>query len=619
MDFPAPSRTCFWTGAGISADSPSGLPLGDELTKVIVSRVCGPEVWRRVERDFGAACMIGASGRPKSAPRLEWVTEHLYRVVGDTALAGFRAFSDAPPNEQHAFFAAHLALGGRHITMNFDRCIEASPGDPATGDGPLHLHGALSPTGLGDLRTRTLELTRGIGPEDAAAVIDALESSRLLVFLGYSGRDYFDVDPFFRSLARAHPGRLRGLRVIWLEHRGGGEMRSIDWRRAPVVDGRPILQALEELGASVTYLHGPTRRLLAEAASGWEIAPPPMTPACGSAAARDESLRRAAEAISVSSADALRSTAVFWFSMGAGGRIVELDRRLAGSADPVEREVRAELADVRQAGLMGVGLYRQAVALAGAMEDPVRRHQTLASAHRLRGNAARALWHLLRALALCARPASSDPQFAGHCGDVREGYVAWYRAARASALGGAVAAARRCAIGLTRLFGRREPWFDPVRVFEQFRDCEPYLVAHPHAVEQISRAWREVPEFRHRGPLPASIVSRQGEIGSVYVETDHFLGHLNSERHRLVGALANARRGDRRPTLTQLEHHRRQATSQADLPGELKAVLLERFAGYSGRPFPASSLLAVEWNLRTKVLWLLNWTMRRLPMVRSRP
>jgi hypothetical protein len=617
VDFPAPSRTCLWTGAGISADHPTALPLGDDLTKVIVSQVCGSEVWRNAHQDFRAAGMVSASGRPKSAPRLEWVTEHLFRVVGDAALSGFRAFVGATPNELHEFFAAHLSLGGRHITMNFDRCIEDALGDPGIGGGPLHLHGALSSTGLGDLRTRTLELTRGLRPGDGASVIDALQNSRLLIFLGYSGRDYFDIDPFFRSFARAQPGKLRELEVLWVEHETNAKaLKPTDPRCATVVDGRPILQALEQLGASVTYVRGPTRGLLAQAASAWGIAAPALAPARESGPARAEALRRAAAEISVSRADGLRSTGVFWFSMGAGRQIVELDRRLAGSKDPVESEVRAGLADVRQAGLMSVGYYRQAAQLANAVEDPVRRHQGLASAYRLRGSAARALWHLLRALSLCARPESSDPEFAGHCGDVREGYVAWYRSARTSAMGNVVAIARRCVIAPARFFLRRDPWFDPVRVFEQFRDCEPYIVAHPHAVEQVARAWREVPEFRRSGPLPASIISRQTEVGVVFIETDHFLGHLNSERHRLAAAVIDSRRSGHSgcgPTLAELERHRRQATSQADLPGELKAVLLERSAGYSGRPFPHAPLRTVEWNLKVKVLWLLNWAIRRLP------
>jgi hypothetical protein len=581
---------------------------------VVVSQVCGGDVWDDVCEDFRVAKMVSASGRPKSAPRLEWVTEHLWRVVGDQALNGFRAFAKTRPNDLHRLFAAHLAHGGRHITMNFDRCIEDALGEGRGSADPLHLHGALSPTGLADLRTRTLELTRGIDPGDSAAVIDALENSQLLVFLGYSGRDYFDVDPFFRALARNRPGSLRGLRVLWLNHQTAcKEQRSIDWRHAPVVDGRPILQALDELGASVTYAHGATRVLLARMASSWEIDGPDPMAAGDPAAARVRALQQAAAEIHVSPADRLRATGVFWFSMGSGRRIVELDWRLARSANSVERSVREGLIDVRRAGLMSVGCYRQAARLADATEDPVRRHARMESAYRLRGSAARALWHLLRGLSLCARPTSSDPEFADHGGDLREGFVAWYRAARAGPMGKAVAIARQCVTGASRLLLRRDPWFDPVRVFEQFRDCDAYIVAHPHAIEQIARAWREVPEFRRTGPLPDSIVSQQAEIGAVFVETDHFLGHLNSERNRLARAVIRSRSSGGRaqpPTLAALDRHRRQAIHQGDLPGELKAVLLERFAGYSGAPFPRHALYAVEWNLRTKATWLLRW-MRR--------
>jgi hypothetical protein len=615
--FPAPHRTCFWTGAGISADYPSALPLGDELTRVIVSEICGPDVWRVVCEDFRAAQMVSSSGRPKSAPRLEWVTEHLSRVVGEEAIAAFRPLAAAPPNALHEFFAAHLEGGGRHVTVNFDRCIERAVGDSNVA-GPVHLHGRLSPGGLGNLRTRTLQLTTGLAPGDTTAVVEALESSELVVFLGYSGRDYFDVDPFFRELAAARPGSLQGLEVLWVEHNPSRARPSpLDWRHAPVVDGRPILQAMEQLGASVTYVHGLTSGVLAEAASTWNLAPPAPSPAARAASSRARTLQSAAAEISVSRANRLRATAVLWFSMGVGHRVVELERRLSRSADPIEQEVHADLPDLWRIGLMSVGYYRQAARLAKELEDPAERHQALATAYRLRGSAARSLWHILRALSFCAAPTSSDPEFAGVCGDAREGYVAWYRSARMGVGGGLVAAGRRVVTGPFRLLLRRRPWFDPVRVFEEFRDCEPYVVAHPHAVEQISRAWREVPEFGRTGPLPKSIVSQQVEGGAVYVETDHFLGHLDSERHLIALAVAASRRpgGPPGPTRAALERHRRLAERQADPPGQLKAVLLERFAGHSGAPFPRSALLGVEWTRRNKVLWLWRWATRRWPGV----
>jgi hypothetical protein len=137
----------------------------------------------------------------------------------------------------HEFFAAHLSRGGSHITVNFDRCVEEVLGDPAD-IGPLPLHGRLSPAGLGNLRTRTLQLTNGLAREDATAVTEILGKSELLVFLGYSGRDYFDVDPFFRRLASTHPGSLSGLQVLWVEHRPDlADPSAVDWVHAPVADG----------------------------------------------------------------------------------------------------------------------------------------------------------------------------------------------------------------------------------------------------------------------------------------------------------------------------------------------------------------------------------------------
>lgn len=609
-----PERTFFWTGAGISADAPSALPLGDSLTEVIVSRVCSLGAWSTVKEDFQLASMRGSSGRTKDAPRLEWVTEHLCRVVGDVALQGFGAFVNAPTNDLHEFFAEHLLSGGRHVTLNFDRCIESALGTRRPSSTPLHLHGALARDGLGDMRTRTLELTSGVRPEDEDAILDALRTSNHLVVLGYSGRDYFDIDPFFRRLAMAGTLSLRHLNVLWLEHHPEtGDPMQLDWPRLPVADGRPILVALDEMGASVTYARGSTRSLLSHLAAAWGL-PAPAAVAPASTATQAEALRRAGSRIVVSRTDRIRATAVFWFSMGAGNHMIELDRELAASSESSDRELREELVDLRRAGLQSVGLYKQAMLLARRLNDPIERHSALEGAYRLRGSYLRTLAHILRALSLCARPASPDREYAGHCGDLRQAYIAWYRVVRTSRGGWLISTARRwlnvvsCALGIESMMR-----LDPVHVFEQFRDCVPYLLAHPHGVEQIAKAWHEVPEFRAAGPLPDAVLNRWVAGGAVYVETDHFLGYLNNERTRLAEKVIAAKRNgarDKAPSQSKLTEHRRQARRQGDLPGELKAALLERVAGYPATPFPQTAFRKVEWNRTTKALWLLRWWRR---------
>jgi hypothetical protein len=605
-------KTCFWTGAGVSADLPSALPLGDELTELIVSRVCSEEVWRQVKEDFRIAEMRTTSGRRKEAPRLEWVTEHLCRVVGDAALRPFTAFCDAPPNDLHRLFASHLAKGGRHITLNFDRCIESALGPAASLGAPVHLHGTLGPNDLGDLRTRTLELTNGLLEAHEVQVLDALRSCNRLVILGYSGRDFFDVDPFFRALGRDARLSLDHLEVEWIEHQGDeDDPTPIEWRDAGAIDGRPILRALEALGASVTYLRGSTRAYLIRLAAEWGL-PAPCAVIPPSSGARRRALEEAGRRVGVERPERLKATMAFWFSMGAGKRIVELDRRLATT--PEDRQVQVETLDLRRVGLQSVGRYREALRLARQLPEPVLRNGAVASLHRLRGSYLQALPYSLRALALCAGPCSPDPSYGDHCGDAMEGYVAWYRAARSSPLGRLIALGRRAIVAVARALRLRSfSRLDPVLVFEEFRDCHPYLVAHPHAVEQISRAWREVPEFQAAGPLPTSVLDRQGEPSSVFVETDHFLGYLNSERAALGRRLTAGNHRDPRSAMSlriEFGKHRRKAATQGDLPGELKAVLLERAAGMTGAPFPVAAMREVGWNRRTKALWLVRWLRR---------
>lgn len=43
-----PGNVIFWSGAGISRDPPSSLPLGEELTRNVVEDFCLPNTWRDI-------------------------------------------------------------------------------------------------------------------------------------------------------------------------------------------------------------------------------------------------------------------------------------------------------------------------------------------------------------------------------------------------------------------------------------------------------------------------------------------------------------------------------------------------------------------------------------------
>ena len=120
----------------------------------------------------------------------------------------------SPPNGDHQFFAAHTRRNGYHVTTNFDGCIEAANGDPSR---VVHVHGLLSgPGGPTQLGARISTVERGISGEVSDALDDAFTAADLLVVVGYSGLDYFDVDPYWRDAS--FRGLFRTKTVVWVDH-----------------------------------------------------------------------------------------------------------------------------------------------------------------------------------------------------------------------------------------------------------------------------------------------------------------------------------------------------------------------------------------------------------------
>lgn len=137
MDFAYPARArdvCLWTGAGISADPPADLPLGDTLTREAIRTLCGSHVRDAFEDEFRRAAMEDNSGRRKAMPRLEGVLEHTFRVAGNDALRPLEVLETGSYNDLHLALAEHLARGGAHITVNLDPCIENAARRPRSWD-----------------------------------------------------------------------------------------------------------------------------------------------------------------------------------------------------------------------------------------------------------------------------------------------------------------------------------------------------------------------------------------------------------------------------------------------------------------------------------------------------
>jgi len=262
-----PRSVVIFSGAGISIDPPSCQPLGEMLTQWVIDSYTPAGTRERITAILEAGRFTNTFGAPKRLPRLEMILECAWWIIGDRAYELLaRHMRDAEPNDLHALFAAHLAAGGSHVTVNLDGCIEEAY-ERATGRLPpriLHrpgggaavpaLDGALTKLHGSVHRSDPLQdvglLLHGIGCGFAAGIDrslrDLLSRRKLLLFVGYGGLDFIDMTPFFQALPAAGAD-LRQLRVAWIEHRQHGRRDTI------LHDGRGILDALEQCGAAIDY------------------------------------------------------------------------------------------------------------------------------------------------------------------------------------------------------------------------------------------------------------------------------------------------------------------------------------------------------------------------------
>jgi hypothetical protein len=319
----APGSVVVWSGAGVSVEGPASLPTGWELTRRVFGAFFDEDALETVlahHRGVGwwqvAACPQDRNGRPgPRPPRLETVLGVAARVHGDDAVHGILADAwDAEPNRMHGFFAAHLDRGGRHVTANFDACIERAadawfPGWRSRGT-VHHFHGSVADDLSGHLLGATLQrIEGGFDADQAAALRRMLPERGVLLVAGYSGSDFFDVDT---AIAALPPSALAQVRVAWVFH------SDHDWHRIdPAETGVPPLAGLlQQAGAQVDLACGPTSDLLGEIARRWGMA------GLGPAAARTPRVPV------IATGDTLRREATFqlYRELGLIGEVARLAR-----------------------------------------------------------------------------------------------------------------------------------------------------------------------------------------------------------------------------------------------------------------------------------------------------
>jgi len=281
-----PSSVVMLSGAGSSVEGPASLPTGWELTTRVFGAFFAPDALDTVLKHHAAVgwwsegpCGPSAARQPRP-PRLETVLGVVAAAYGQdmvaAALADIRA---AEPNRLHRFFAAHLAQGGRHITANFDGCIETAadqdhPGWRARGQ-LLHFHGSFTADPLGKSLGATLaEIQGGFSAPVMAEFLRLFPADGVLVVAGYSGSDFFDVDT---AVGAMQPGSLARLRVIWIAHEDAPWHRvdrSAGTARSPALP--PLIRRLQQAGARVETVCGPTGDLLRAIAARWKMLDPGM-------------------------------------------------------------------------------------------------------------------------------------------------------------------------------------------------------------------------------------------------------------------------------------------------------------------------------------------------------
>jgi hypothetical protein len=269
-DIEGPESVVLWSGAGLSADAPTGAPLGGTLAERALTHAFLDSDPDAIAKWFREARM------PTGGPRLETVLGAVHSAFGDEAidwlLSDLHAAALAP-NDLHRFSSEHLAQGGARVTTNVDRCIEAAAQGPMPSS-PLHIHGAIGEDGATrDVGVILDRVARDLLPSVHDELLKTLTAARhkTLIFVGYSGSDYFDVQPFLATL----PARsLADVTVIWLEYAPTGPLR--EGVESDLYPGAlAAVRLLQAAGAEARIVIGPSREMLAALSSKWGLSPVP--------------------------------------------------------------------------------------------------------------------------------------------------------------------------------------------------------------------------------------------------------------------------------------------------------------------------------------------------------
>lgn len=230
-----------WIGAGISYSEPTKLPLGWDLTRFALQETCGDKVQAKIFSLWEQANKIAATSVSETPfgtiPRLESILENIEDVRLKSKncrfdfMRGFKSFGQAPYNENHLHIANLLLSGATIITTNFDMCINKAYSALVPYDELLlkkdkgiycyyskynltkariwNIHGTIED--IPQLGATIRVIKQGL-PDDFTKFLDEqFNNTSVLIFLGYSASDSFDVNLYFAHKTKSQFPKSSGL------------------------------------------------------------------------------------------------------------------------------------------------------------------------------------------------------------------------------------------------------------------------------------------------------------------------------------------------------------------------------------------------------------------------
>lgn len=224
-----PQDLVFLVGCGVSIDSPSNLPSGKELTEFVIQQACGKKCESRITEIWSSIIDNIKKVRPDlNYPilRLETLLNLLNEIDRNEKrtpiLNGLKSYAYITPNQNHKSLAFMLHEGASILTMNFDMGIEIAYEDKyesllrgsfdnkipyyqtrrdgiAESGTIIHLHGDTKIFEYSNLGATMSQVKEGVPQDTAETFTSILSKAKLLIVLGYSVSDSYDITPFFRE------------------------------------------------------------------------------------------------------------------------------------------------------------------------------------------------------------------------------------------------------------------------------------------------------------------------------------------------------------------------------------------------------------------------------------